>query len=384
MTSVAGTEFEMKMVVARMADQLSHRGPDDSGVWVDRQAGVAFGHRRLAILDLSPDGHQPMHSETGRYVIVFNGEIYNFDELRSTLESTGHRFRGHSDTEVILAAMEQWGIDEALPHFNGMFAFAVWDRKERRLHLVRDRLGEKPLYYGWNGKSLWFGSELKALRAFKHWSPQLDRSAIVDYLRYGYIAEPRSIYQNVFKLSAGHWLELGPEGARKIERYWSVLEAAMNQRQGGESELADELEALMIDAFRYRMISDVPVGVFLSGGIDSSILAAILQRHGGQTIKTFTIGFDEPAFDESPHAERIAGYLGTEHTNRVLTMNEAMRILPQWGDLYDEPFGDDSGIPTLLVSQVASESVKVVLSVNGKKRGKYRLAPGDGQVNGGG
>jgi len=341
---------------------LHHRGPDDSGLWFD--SGVGLGHARLSILDLSPVGHQPMVSRNGRWVMVFNGEVYNFREIRKDLEKLGHTFLGTGDSEVVLEALAEWGPG-AVRRFVGMFAVALWSKADRRLYLLRDRLGVKPLYYGWNGSSLWFGSELKALRAFKHWPPQLDRSAMVDYFRYGYIAEPRSIYQNVFKLSPGHWLELGPEGETKIEPYWSVLDSALTRRQGSENELADELEALMIDAFRYRMISDVPVGVFLSGGIDSSILTAILQRHGGQRIKTFTIGFDEAAFDESPHAERVARHLGTEHTTRVLKLSDAMHIVPKWGDLYDEPFGDDSGIPTLLVSQVASESVKVVLSADG-------------------
>src|SRR6185503_436117 len=273
-------------------------------------------------------------------------------------------FAGTGDSEVILAAFSEWG-PAAVRRFVGMFAIALWSKANRRLYLLRDRLGVKPLYYGWNGSALCFGSELKALRAFKHWPPRLDRSAMADYFRFGYIAEPRSIYQNVFKLAAGHWLELGPEGETKIEPYWSVLESAAAPRQSSEDDLAEELEALMIDAFRYRMISDVPVGVFLSGGIDSSILAAILQRHGGQRIKTFTIGFDDNAYDESPHAERVARYLGTDHTTRILKLSEAMQIIPKWGNLYDEPFGDDSGIPTLLVSQVASESVKVVLSADG-------------------
>jgi len=368
MCGIAG--FWFKSDVPEVAQQwlrdsvssLHHRGPDDRGLWFD--GGVGLGHARLSILDLSPLGHQPMASRNGRWVMVFNGEVYNFRGIRKDLEMLGHTFFGTGDSEVILEAFAEWGPG-AVRRFVGMFAIALWSKADRRLYLLRDRLGVKPLYYGWNGNSLWFGSELKALRAFRHWSPQLDRSAMVDYFRYGYIVEPRSIYQNVFKLSAGHWLELGPEGETKIEPYWSVLDAAMNQRLGGENELADELEALMIDAFRYRMISDVPVGVFLSGGIDSSILAAILQRHGGQPIKTFTIGFDEPAFDESLHAERVARHLGTEHTTRMLTMNEAMQILPQWGDLCDEPFGDDASIPTLLVSQVASESVKVVLSADG-------------------
>lgn len=341
---------------------LHHRGPDDRGSWFDN--GVGLGHTRLSILDLSPLGHQPMASRNGRWMMVFNGEVYNFREIRKDLELLGHTFLGTGDSEVILEAFAEWG-PEAVRRFVGMFAIALWSKAERRLYLLRDRVGVKPLYYGWNGNSLWFGSELKALRAFRHWSPQLDRSAMVDYFRYGYIAEPRSIYQNVFKLPAGHWLELGPAGEKKIEPYWNVLDAALNRRQDSENELAEELEALMIDAFRYRMISDVPVGIFLSGGIDSSSVAAILQHHGGQRIKTYTIGFDDAAFDESPHADRVARHLGTEHTTRILKVKDAMRILPQWGNLYDEPFGDSSGVPTLLVSQIASESVKVVLSADG-------------------
>jgi len=344
------------------AKSLHHRGPDDSGLWFD--GAVGFGHTRLSILDLSPLGHQPMASRDGRWVMAFNGEVYNFREIRKDLETLGHTFFGAGDSEVIVEAFAEWGPG-AVRRFVGMFAIALWSKADQKLYLLRDRLGVKPLYYGWNGSSLWFGSELKALRAFKHWRPSLDQSAIADYLRYGYIDEPRSIYQDVSKLPAGHWLELGPEGEKRIERYWNVLDSALTQRHGSEDDLAEELGALMIDAFRYRMISDVPVGVFLSGGIDSSAVAAILQRHGGQRIKTFTIGFDEAAYDESPHAERVARHLGTEHTTRILKLSEAKRILPKWGDLYDEPFGDDSGIPTLLVSQVASESVKVVLSADG-------------------
>jgi len=341
---------------------LRHRGPDDRGVWFD--GGVGLGHTRLSILDLSPLGHQPMVSRDGRWVMVYNGEVYNFREIRQELEALGHTFLGSGDSEVILEAFAEWGPG-AVRRFVGMFAIALWCRADRKFYLLRDRVGVKPLYYGWNGTALWFGSELKALRAFRHWSPQIERFALADYLRYGYIAEPRSIYQNVFKLLAGHWLELSAQGEMKLERYWSVLDTACNPRQGSEDELAEELKALMIDAYRLRMIADVPVGIFLSGGMDSSSVAAILQRHGGQRVKTFTIGFDDPEFDESPHAERIARHLGTEHTTRILELSEAMRILPKWGELYDEPFGDDAGIPTLLVAQVASESVKVVLSADG-------------------
>ena len=341
---------------------LHHRGPDDRGLWCEGPVGL--GHARLSILDLSPLGHQPMASRDGKWMMVFNGEVYNFREIRKDLEGLRHSFLGVGDSEVILEAFAEWGPG-AVRRFVGMFAIALWSRADSTLHLLRDRLGVKPMYYGWNGNAFWFGSELKALRAFKHWSVVLDPAAMGDYFRYGYIDEPRSIYQDVFKLPAGHRLQLGPDGEMKIEPYWNVLDSVLPQRQGSESELTDELEALMIDAFRYRMISDVPVGVFLSGGIDSSAVAAILQRHGGQRIKTFTIGFDEAVYDESPHAERVAKYLGTDHTTRILKLREAMQILPEWGDLYDEPFADDSGIPTLLVSRVASESVKVVLSADG-------------------
>ncbi len=344
------------------AKSLHHRGPDDSGLWFD--GAVGLGHTRLSILDLSPLGHQPMASRDGRWVMAFNGEVYNFGEIRKDLECLNHSFAGTSDSEVVIEAFAEWG-PAAVRRFIGMFAIALWSKADGKLYLLRDRLGVKPLYYGWNGDSLWFGSELKALRAFRHWTPRLDPAAMADYFRYGYVAEPRSIYQGIFKLRAGHWLELGPDGVHKVEPYWSVLRSDLNQRQAGENELADELEALMIDAFRYRMISDVPVGVFLSGGFDSSIVAAILQRHGGQRIRTFTIGFNEAAYDESQFAARVARHLGTEHTNRILKVSEAMQILPKWGDLYDEPFGDSSGIPTLLVSRVASESVKVVLSADG-------------------
>lgn len=368
MCGIAGFWFKSKVPEAAQqwlkdsVASLHHRGPDDSGLWFD--GGVGLGHARLSILDLSTLGRQPIASRNGRWVMVFNGEVYNFREIRKELESLGHVFLGTGDSEVILEAFAEWGVG-AVRRFVGMFAIALWSKPDRRLYLLRDRLGVKPLYYGWNGNSLWFGSELKALRAFKHWTPELDPAATADYFRYGYIAEPRSIYRSVCKLLPGHWLELGPGGDKKLERYWSVFDGALNRRHAGENELADQLEALMIDAFRYRMISDVPVGIFLSSGIDSSTVAAILQRHGGQRIKTFTIGFDETEFDESPYAERVARHLGTEHTSRVLDVSEAKRILPTWGNLYDEPFGDYSGIPTLLVSRVASESVKVVLSADG-------------------
>jgi asparagine synthase (glutamine-hydrolysing) len=350
--------------LAPAVEALRHRGPDDEGIWTSPDQRVGLGFRRLSILDLSPLGHQPMTSARGAWTMVFNGEVYNFGEIRDELEALGHRFPGSGDSEVILAAFSQWG-PVAVERFIGMFAIALWHEPTGQLHLLRDRLGVKPLYYYWDGKVLCFGSELKALRAFTAWRPEIDLDAVADYLRYGYINDPLSIYRHVFKLPPGHRLTLGRDGQVAVHRYWSVLEQVGDPDDRSEAELCDELEALMIDAFQYRMIADVPVGVFLSGGIDSSVVAALLQQHGGQQIKTFTIGFDVPEFDESPYAAAVARHLGTDHHSRVLRVDDAKRLLPRWGDLYDEPFGDESGIPTLMVSQFAAEQVKVVLSADG-------------------
>lgn len=343
---------------------LRHRGPDDSGEWVGPDRRVGLGQRRLAIVDLSAFGHQPMTSACGQWIMVFNGEVYNFRDLRAELEPLGHRFPGTGDSEVILAAIAQWGL-AAVDRFIGMFAIALWHVPTQTLHLVRDRLGVKPLYYHWDGQRLFFGSELKALRAFGGWTPEIDREAMVDYLRFGYIADPRTIYRQVFKLPPAHRLELSGNGTLSVHRYWDASAHAGRRADGQEEALTDELEALMVDAFKLRMIADVPVGVFLSGGVDSSVVAALLQKHGGQQIKTYTIGFDVPAFDESPYAAEVAKYLGTEHHSRILRVDDAKALLPRWGDLYDEPFGDESGIPTFMVSQVAAEQVKVVLSADG-------------------
>ena len=341
---------------------LVHRGPDDEGMWCGD--GVALGQRRLSILDLSQASHQPMCTPDGRYVMVYNGEVYNYTDIRRELEARGRQFHTSGDCEVVLASLETWGVEAAVRRFIGMFAIALWDDAEKRLLLVRDRLGVKPLYYGWDGSSLWFGSELKALRAFKHWQPEIDRSALAEYFQFGYINAPRSIYRQVRKVPPGHWLELRNGQPPVVRQYWSVLEALGEPLTGSEDELAEQLEALMIDAFRLRMVSDVPVGMFLSGGIDSSLVTALLQKHHGN-IHTFTIGFGEREFDEAPHARRVAAHLGTEHTEQALDVAEAKRILPRWADLYDEPFADSSGIPTYLVSKLASEQVKVVLSADG-------------------
>lgn len=342
---------------------LRKRGPDDEGVW-SGSPEIGLGQTRLSILDLSSHGHQPMLSSNGRLVMVFNGEVYNFADIRKELVQLGHQFHGSGDSEVILAAFQEWGVRSAVSRFVGMFAIALWDLQAGRLTLIRDRLGVKPLYYGWDGRTIWFGSELKALRAYPHWQPRVDTTALADFFRFSYIAEPLSIYQQVSKLRPGHLLEINRGGQPSLHRYWSVGEVPRHTAQAGEEELSERLEALMTDAFRLRMISDVPVGVFLSGGVDSSALVALLKRDG-PPIRTFTIGFDDARFNEAPYAEQIARHLGTLHTTQIVSESDAMQVLPDWGDLFDEPFGDDSGIPTLLVSRLAAQHVKVVLSADG-------------------
>jgi asparagine synthase (glutamine-hydrolysing) len=344
--------------------RLRHRGPDDRGTWVN-EVGVGLGQSRLSILDLSDSAHQPMISDDGRYVLVFNGEIYNFKEVRNKLRAAGHTFRGSGDTEVVLHAYQQWGSD-AVHEFIGMFAIALWDEHTRTLELVRDRIGVKPLYFGWDGSSLCFASELKALRAFPHWKPVIDPTSLGEYLQYGYISDDRTIYQSVHKLRPAHRLKLTQGKAPVVERYWSAVPDDMtNSSQLEDAEIEARLEELLIDAFRYRMVSDVPVGVFLSGGVDSSLLTAILAKHHDQPVHTFTIGFEESTHDESKWAKRVAAHCGTVHTEHILSAREAIDIARKWGDLFDEPFGDDSGIPTLLVSRLAAREVKVVLSADG-------------------
>jgi asparagine synthase (glutamine-hydrolysing) len=352
-------ESDLRRAVA----SLRNRGPDDQGTWLGGPE-VGLGHTRLSILDLSEHGHQPMLSADGRLVMVFNGEIYNFADVRRDLLLKGHVFRGSGDSEVILAAVQEWGVHEAVKRFLGMFAIALWDTHTGQLTLIRDRLGVKPLYYGWNGRTLWFGSELKALRAYPHWQPRIDNEALADFFRFSYIVEPRSIYEQVAKLPPGHTLELSRGGQPTIQRYWSVLEGIRCDEHASEEVLTDQLEALMADAFRLRMVSDVPVGVFLSGGVDSSVVTALLQRNG-PPVRTFTIGFDDPRHNEAHHAELVAKHLGTLHTTQIVSEADAMQVLPSWGDLFDEPFGDCSGIPTLLVSRMAAQHVKVVLSADG-------------------
>lgn len=344
--------------------RLRHRGPDDRGIW-SNGAGVVFGHTRLSILDLSERGHQPMSTPDGRFTIVYNGEIYNFAAVRDELAAIGHTFEGTGDTEVLLRALAEWGPG-ALRHFIGMFALALWDERERTLLLVRDRLGVKPLHYTWDGRTLCFASELKALRAYEHWKPQIDSEALGEYLQFGYIAGSRTIYRGVHKLRPGHLLMLREGQAPITEPYWRAAGALENEvTQRDDAELEAELEALLIDSCRHRMVSDVPVGVYLSGGIDSSLVTALLTSQYGDAIRTFTIGFEESTHDEARWARAVASHCGSQHTEYILGVDEALGIARTWGQLFDEPFGDSSGIPTLLVSKLASQEVKVVLSADG-------------------
>lgn len=356
-------QLDLREDLETAVERLSHRGPDDHGTWFNN-TGTGLGHRRLSILDLSAHGHQPIATADGRFTMVFNGEIYNFADIRKTLIEKGYAFAGTGDTAVVLASFQEWG-DAAVDRFIGMFTVAVWDQAERRLLLVRDRVGIKPLYYGWDGRTLWFASELKGLRAFRHWRPQVDMRAVGEFLQYGYISSARSIYQNVYKLEPGHHLTLEADVPPKVERYWSVINNATAPASPSEDAVEAELEELLTDACQYRMISDVPVGVYLSGGIDSSVVTALLARKQGRSLRTFTIGFSEAKHDESVWARRVAEHLGTEHTEYILGVEEALDLARRWGDLFDEPFADASGIPTYLVSRLASQEVKVVLSADG-------------------
>lgn len=359
---------ELGPIVARMTKSLAHRGPDDAGIWTEPESGVALGHRRLSILDLSAAGHQPMSSASGRFVLTFNGEIYNFRDLRQQLEAAGHCFRGHSDTEVLLAAFAEWGIAASVERLLGMFAFAVWDRRERQLTLVRDRMGEKPLYYGAVEGTFLFGSELHALRAHPAFRAEIDRGALALYLRHNCIPAPHSIYQGIKKLQPGVLLTVGGDESHLVQ-YWdakSVAErCAENPYCGSEQDASAELEALLRDAVKRQMISDVPLGVFLSGGIDSSTIAALMQIESSRPVKTFTIGFSEPGYNEAEHAKLVAGHLGTEHTELYVNGEQAMAVVPKLSSIYDEPFSDSSQIPTYLVSCLARQKVTVALSGDG-------------------
>ena len=364
-------------VLQRMASSIARRGPDDSGYWLDGDAGVALGHRRLAIVDLSPAGHQPMPSGSRRYVIAFNGEIYNHLELRAELQEADKllAWRGHSDTETLLAGFDAWGIEPTVKKCIGMFAFAVWDKLTHVLTLGRDRLGEKPLYYGWQGQGesavFLFGSELKALKAHPAFAAEVDRGALSLLMRHGYIPAPHSIYQGISKLHPGCLMTLSlAERSASLMTYWSgksMVEQGLAQPfTGTPLQAVDALESLLKDAVHKQMVADVPLGAFLSGGVDSSTIVALMQavakEQGNSPVKTFTIGFNEPGYNEAEHAKAVAHHLGTDHTELYVSPQQALDVIPKLPGLYCEPFGDSSQIPTFLVSQMARQHVTVSLS----------------------
>ena len=374
-------------LLARMAGEIAHRGPDDQGVWIDQDAGVGFAHRRLAIVDLSPQGRQPMSSSDGRLTICFNGEIYNYREIREELEQSGEvpdgGWRGHSDTEVLLEAISNWGLERVLERIVGMFAFALWDRSARSLHLVRDRFGEKPLYYGWAGKDLVFGSELKALRQHPKFDGTINRQALRLYASRTYIPAPLTIYRAMFKLPPGSVLTISAEalgrplatppgetdhGPARLRRFWSyrdVVRSGLESPILEEGEALQELESALAIAIGGQSMADVPVGAFLSGGIDSSTVVALYQKYSSQPVRTYSIGFEEDGFDEAHHARQVAECFGTVHNEHYVTVREALDVIPQLPAIYDEPFADSSQIPTYLVSKFARRDVTVALTGDG-------------------
>lgn len=367
----AAAEDTPRLLTA-MECALAHRGPDDSDIWFEAGAGVGFGHRRLAIVELSPLGRQPMHSASGRYTICFNGEVFNFGALCDELRRLGHSFRGHSDTEVMLAAIEQWGLVAAVKRFVGMFAFSLWDAQEQQLQLVRDRLGIKPVYYGLQQGAFLFGSELKGLRAHPAFGAGVDRDALALFLRLGYIPAPHTIHPGIFKQTPGtilsvHRVQGGLEW--REQAYWSarsVAEAGMRAPlRLPDDEAIARLDAALRDAVRLRMIADVPLGAFLSGGVDSSTVVALMQAQSARPVRTFAIGFSEADYNEAPFARAVAQHLGTDHTELIVTPAEAMAVIPRLPTMYDEPFADSSQIPTFLVSQMTRGHVTVSLSGDG-------------------
>ncbi len=379
-TQLAGEQ--LTQTAESMSRTLVHRGPDSGGVWKDADTGLALAHRRLAIQDLSQFGHQPMHSSSGRYATVFNGEIYNFKSLAAELAEHGHRFNGHSDTEVVLAAIEQWGIENALLKFVGMFALAIWDRQTKKLFLCRDRSGEKPLYYGWLNNQFVFASELKPIISFFRQHLHLNRDALALFMRHGYVPAPHSIYKGIYKLPPASFIAIssgsvkpadfspapatGTANAPKL--YWDIVSIAKQsstQQLSNEQEAIEQLDSLLHDTIKGQSIADVPLGTFLSGGIDSTTVTAILQATTSSPVKTFTIGFEEGDFNEAEFAKKIADHLGTRHTELYVSAEDSLKLIPQMPAIYDEPFADSSQIPTYLISKLAREQVTVCLSGDG-------------------
>ncbi len=363
---------ELRDIAERMASALRHRGPDSSGTWQDATCGIALAHTRLAIIDVSPAGHQPMTSANGRFVMSFNGEIYNHDSIRSELAHgmQALSWRGHSDTETILAAFSAWGVEQTLSKLRGMFAIAVWDREQRSLILARDRMGEKPLYYGWLGNILVFGSELKALEAHPLWKGDVDRDVLSLYMRHGHVPGAYCIYSGIKKLLPGTFFRFEADRAHShVGTYWSLVNAVTagvrDPFKGSPEEATDTLEAIMKDAVAEQMVADVPLGAFLSGGIDSSTIVALMQAKSHRPVCTFTIGFQERDYDESDYARGVAKHLGTKHVELILPPEKALETIAVLPQIYDEPFGDPSQLPTVLVAQIASKDLKVALSGDG-------------------
>jgi asparagine synthase (glutamine-hydrolysing) len=363
----------VQSLLHKMASEIKARGPDSRGFWSDPSSGIGIGHVRLAIIDLSSSGHQPMQSLCGRYVISFNGEIYNHIQIRDELQSAGHRFlwRGHSDTETLLAGFSIWGIRKTIERCIGMFAFAVWDKDAKNLTLGRDRLGEKPLYYGWQDTgghaTFLFTSELKALKVHPAFKAEVDRNALTLFMRHGYIPAPYSIFSGIKKLLPGSLLTVSlNKRDPNHETYWSASEVAqrgaMNPFTGSKMEAANELDGLLKSAVNYQMMADVPLGAFLSGGVDSSVIVAMMQAQSSRPVKTFTIGFNEEGYNEAAHAKAVARHLGTDHTELYVTPHQALDVIPSLPRIYCEPFADSSQIPTFLVSQLAKKHVSVSLS----------------------
>lgn len=370
-----GVGADHQAAIVAMTNAIRHRGPDSGGYWHDQDRGISLGMRRLAVVDLSPAGAQPMQSESGRFVIVFNGEIYNHKKLRAQLEAERRtpKWKGHSDTEVLLAAISAWGLERALQAANGMFGLALWDRTTQTLRLACDRFGEKPVYFGSSAGAFVFASELKALRQYPGWQPTVDRGALSLLMRYGYIPSPYSIFAGVRKLEPGTIATIVVRGERtvepKVDRYWSAQEMVERARSSelaiSETEALDQFDSVFTDAVGMRMEADVPLGAFLSGGYDSTAVVATMQRQSARPVRTFTIGFSEPKYNEAPFAGKIARHLGTDHTELYVSPAEAMQVIPNLPSLYDEPFADSSQIPTFLVSQLARRHVTVALSGDG-------------------
>ena len=360
---------ELEALGRAMAGTLSHRGPDAHGLWADAEAGVVLGHTRLSIVDLSPAGAQPMVSSCGACVISYNGEVYNARDLRPELEARGRRFKGHSDTEVLVEAIAEWGVWPTVERLIGMFAFALWDRRDRTLSLIRDRLGIKPLYYGRQNGRLVFASELKAFEVLPGWRPELNRDALAAYLRLAYVPSPHSIYRGIEKLEPGHVATINANGDVAMSAFWSVGKAAERGKSAqfnvSDREATDTLELLLGDAVGRRLVADVPLGAFLSGGVDSSTVAAMMRMRSNAPVRTYSIGFKEEGFDEAPHARAVAAHLGTEHSELYVSPVEAQAVIPELPTIYDEPFADSSQVPTYLLSKLTREHVTVALSGDG-------------------